>query len=127
MKPLPPPHAPAILLPLASIVPAQKNPLPQLNQSLIPMTVKPGNRGFTLTVNGTGFASTAVVTWNGSTRITNVISSTQVQAIIKTEDIAKPGTVSVAVVNPGPGGGASNAVFFPIQTPVPSAVLRKGQ
>jgi len=126
MKPLRLLHAPAILLLLASIALAKVNPVPQLNQPLIPMTVKPGAEGFTLTVNGTGFASTAVVTWNGSTRITNFISSTQLQAIIKTEDIAQPGTASVAVVNPSPGGGASNAVFFPVQTPVPSAVLRQG-
>ena len=100
---------------------AQTNPVPLVNQPLIPMTVKPGSNQFTLTINGTGFASTAVVMWNGSTRITSFISSRQLQAQISAADVATPGTASVSVMNPAPGGGTSNAVFFPIQTPAPSA------
>ncbi len=67
--------------------------------------------------------STAVVIWNGSTRITSFISSTQVQEQISAADVAKPGTALVNVANPARGGGISNTVFFPIQTPTPSAVL----
>jgi hypothetical protein len=100
---------------------AQTNPVPLIYQPLIPMTVKPGSNQFTLTINGTGFASTAVVMWNGSTRITGFISSRQLQAQISAADVATPGTTLVSVMNPAPGGGTSNAVFFPIQTPAPSA------
>jgi hypothetical protein len=102
---------------------AEPNPVPIIYQPLIPMTVKPGNNQFTLTINGTGFASTAVVTWNGSTRITSFISSTQLQALINAADVANPGTALVNVVNPAPGGGTSNTLFFPIQTPAPSAAF----
>jgi hypothetical protein len=102
---------------------AQPNPVPLIYQPLIPMTVKPGNSQFTLTINGTGFASTAVVMWNGSTRITSFISSTQLQALINAADVANPGTALVNVVNPAPGGGTSNTLFFPIQTPAPSAAF----
>jgi hypothetical protein len=108
-----------------TIATAESNPIPLVNQPLIPMTIKPGSQGFTLTVTGTGFASTAVVTWNGSTRVTSFISSTELQAQISAADVAKPGTASVAAVNPSPGGGTSNVVFFPIQTPTPSPVLSR--
>lgn len=102
---------------------AQGNPVPLVYQPLIPVTVKPGSKQFMLTINGTGFSSTAVVTWNGSTRTTSFISSTQVQAAISAADVASPGTALVNIVNPPPGGGISNTVFFSIQTPAPTAVF----
>ena len=112
-----------IIVLFSTIMLAQSNPIPLVNQPLIPMTVKPGSQGFTLTVTGTGFAPTALITWNGSTQVTIFISSTELQAQISATDIARPGTASVAVVNPRPGGGTSNVVFFPVQTPTPSVVL----
>ncbi|HEX8814709.1 MAG TPA: choice-of-anchor D domain-containing protein [Terriglobales bacterium] len=102
---------------------AATNAVPIAYQPLVPMTAKPGSGQFTLTVNGTGFASTAVVTWNGSTRVTSFISSSQVQAIINAGDVASAGTAWVNVVNPTPGGGPSNTVFFPIQTPSSTVVF----
>jgi hypothetical protein len=102
---------------------AQPNPVPVVYQPLIPMTAKPGSGQFTLTINGTGFAPSAVATWNGSTRITSFISSKQVQVQINAADVANPGTGLVSIVNPAPGGGTSNTVFFPIQTPAPFAVF----
>jgi hypothetical protein len=102
---------------------AATNPVPMIYQPLLPVTVKPGSSQFTLTVNGTGFAPAAVVNWNGATRATSYISSSQVQAQISAADVANPGTVSVTVVNPAPGGGVSNTIFFSIQTPTPYAAL----
>jgi hypothetical protein len=102
---------------------AQSNPVPLINQPLIPVTVKPGQAGFTLTVNGSGFASTAVVNWNGSTRATQFFSSSQLKATIDAADVAQPGTAFVTVTNPTPGGGTSNPVLFPIQIPAPSVAM----
>ncbi len=113
----------AFVILLGSVALAKTNSVPIVYQPLIPMTVKPGSKGFTLTVNGTGFATDAVVVWNGSTRITNYISSSQLQIQVKAADVAKPGTATVSVANPGPGGGNSNLLFFPIQTPTPSVVV----
>jgi len=118
MKPLC--FLPSLIL-LVGAALAQTNPVPLVNQPLIPTTVKPGNNQFTLTINGSGFASTAVVMWNGSTRITSFISSRELQAQISAADVATPGTASVSVMNPAPGGGTSNVVFFPVQTRAPSA------
>jgi hypothetical protein len=71
-----------------------------------------------LTVEGTDFVAGAVVQWNGVDRVTTVVSATQVTAEILAADIADAGTASVTVVNPAPGGGASNALIFTINPPV---------
>jgi FG-GAP-like repeat/Abnormal spindle-like microcephaly-assoc'd, ASPM-SPD-2-Hydin len=90
------------------------NPLPGINQPLVPDAAKPGVAGFPLTVNGTGFVSGAVVNWNGSARATTFVSSSRLEAAILSFDVAKPGTASVTVVNPSPGGGTSNVAFFEV-------------
>jgi FG-GAP-like repeat/Abnormal spindle-like microcephaly-assoc'd, ASPM-SPD-2-Hydin len=108
---------------LASSALAQTNPVPIVYQPLLPMTVKPGSKGFPLTVNGTGFAADALVVWNGSTRITNFISNTQLQIQVTAADVAHAGTATVGVTNPAPGGGTSNLVFFPVQTPATSLAV----
>jgi hypothetical protein len=94
-----------------------QNPVPLINEPLVPDTVMPGSAGFTLVVNGTGFAKGAVVNWNGSARATSFVSSSQLKAAVLSSDIAKAGTASVRVLNPSPGGGGSNAVFFPVARP----------
>src|SRR5579872_2635960 len=94
---------------------AQSNPVPLVTQPLIPASVKPGHGGFTLTVNGTGFASNAVVNWNGTKRATTVVSNHELKATIDAKDVAKAGSASITVVNPSPGGGRSNVVFFPVE------------
>ena len=76
---------------------------------------------FTLTVNGSGFTSTAVVRWNGSDRVTTFVSNTQVQIGVTAADISTVGTAQLTVFNPLPGGGISNAWTFPItENPVPA-------
>jgi hypothetical protein len=46
------------------------NPVPLINQPLVPDTKIPGAAAFTLTLNGTGFVSGALVKWNGKARTT---------------------------------------------------------
>ncbi len=91
--------------------------VPLVNQGLIPASKAPGGKAFTLTVNGAGFAPTAVVNWNGSPRLTEVISSGQLKVTINASDVSAVKTASVTVTNPAPGGGTSNVVFFPVTTP----------
>src|SRR5580704_4769139 len=102
---------------------AQNNPVPLINQPLVPDGVKPGSGGFTLTVNGTGFASDAVVNWNGSPRITEVISSSQLKATIEAADVAKAGTASVTVVNSAKHNRTSSVAYFTIRQPLSSGAL----
>jgi len=107
------------LVPLAlcATLCAQNNAQPFLYQPLVPTAAAPGSSGFALTVNGYGFVSGAVLNWNGSTRATTVVSSTQVQAAITSADVAHVGTANITVVNPAPGGGKSNVVYFPVRMP----------
>lgn len=50
--------------------------------------------------------------WNSARRATTFVNSSQLTASISASDIAKAGTASVTVINPKPGGGPSNEVFF---------------
>ncbi len=111
----------AVLYSIAAM--AQSNPVPLITQPMVPPTVDPGHPQFTLTVNGAGFASSAVVEWNGSARTTEFFSSSRLKATISAPDVAQAGTATVTVKNPAPGGGTSNAVLFPIQVKSPSAAM----
>jgi FG-GAP-like repeat/IPT/TIG domain len=101
------------------------NPVPLINQPLVPDAVAPGGAGFTLTVNGTGFVAGSVVDWNGGGRATSFISSAQLMAVILASDIATASTASVTVVNPSPSGGTSNVAFLPITTATASVSLNR--
>jgi len=92
-----------------------QNPVPFIDQPLIPDAIAPGSPGFTLTVNGAGFVSGSVVNWNGSPRTTTFVSDHQLTASILASDTTKASTASVTVVNPNPG--VSNAQFFSIAVP----------
>jgi hypothetical protein len=94
-----------------------QNPVPFVNQPLVPTAAAPGGPAFTLKVNGTGFVSGATIRWNGSPRTTTFVSASQLTAAISASDISTASTATVTVVNPTPGGGFSNAVFFPITNP----------
>jgi concanavalin A-like lectin/glucanase superfamily protein/IPT/TIG domain-containing protein len=87
------------------------NPVPALS-GLSPSAVAAGNPAFTLTVTGSGFVAASVVLWNGGARPTTVVSSTRLQAAISASDVAFPGTASVTVFTPAPGGGRSLAQTF---------------
>jgi hypothetical protein len=106
-----------VLLLAGALAQAQSNPVPLLNQPLVPTSAAPGGPGVTLTVNGTGFASTSVVSWNGVSLQTTFVSNSQLTAAVPAAAIATPGTASVTVTTPGPGGGTSNVDFFPISPP----------
>ena len=92
------------------------NPVPTVS-SLNPSTATAGTGAFTLTVNGSSFASGAVVRWNGANRTTTFVSSSQLTATIAAADISATGNAAVTVFNPAPGGGVSNSVNFTISAP----------
>jgi len=101
----------------------QSNPVPLVNQPLVPMTIVPGSQGFTLTVNGTGFVSGAAVKWNGAALTTTFVNSSQLTATVPASDIATPGTASVTVSNPTPGGGTSNVELFDVSSTVSKVIF----
>jgi hypothetical protein len=106
-------HAAAFLL-LTSLSALSQVPLVQ---SISPVSAAPGSKSFTLTVYGAGFKSTAVVNWNGSPRLTEVLSASQIIATINAADVAVGTTGSITVTNSGTGGGTSSVTFFPVTVP----------
>jgi hypothetical protein len=102
---------------LGTMVLAQSNPVPLINDPLVPASAVPGGRGFTMTVNGTGFVSSSTVNWNGSELVTNFVSSSQLTATVPSANIAGASTASVTVFSPAPGGGTSNVDYFETRQP----------
>jgi hypothetical protein len=102
-----------------------QNPVPLINQPLVPTATAPGGLGFTLTVNGTGFLSGSVVNWNGSSRVTTFVSGSQLKAAITAADIALARTASVTVTNPSPAGGVSNVEFFQVTNSASTVLLSR--
>lgn len=96
---------------------APGNPVPFLNQPLVPTAVSPGTSGFILSVSGTGFVSGATIDFNGAPLATTLIDNEHLTATVPAANVANTGTAVVTVVNPGPGGGASNVVYFQIAAP----------
>lgn len=91
-------------------------PAPTL-ASLTPASAVAGGAGFTLTLTGTRFTFASVASWNGSTRTTTYLSSTQLTIQVSASDLATPGQYPVTVDNGASAGGVSNAVNFTVQTP----------
>ncbi len=106
-----------------TITAASGNPVPAIT-TLQPSSATAGSGAFTLTVNGSGFISSSVVSFNGNARATAYVSASQLTAAILATDIVSAGTAPVTVTNPSPGGGTSNAVTFTINAasgnPVPA-------
>jgi hypothetical protein len=116
----------SILVLLATVVAsAQVNPVPFIDQPLVPTAASPGVAGFTLTINGANFVSESVVNWNGAPLPTTFVSRAQVTAAVAASDVASVGTVFVTVVNPTPGG-VSNVAFFQVATPQSAVAVSPG-
>ncbi len=92
------------------------NPVPTL-VSMSPTSRFAGTAGFTLTVTGTNFNTQSQVRWDGVPQPTTFVSATQLTAAIPAANIATPGSASILVRNPGPGGGNTPALTFTITGP----------
>ncbi len=94
------------------------SPATPIITSLSPTSATAGGSSFTLTVNGTGFASGATVQWNGTGLNTTFVSATQLTATVSSGLIVSVSSASVTAVNNG--GSPSTAVTFPINAPTPT-------
>lgn len=83
----------------------QPGVMPAITQ-LVPDSANAGAPAFNLTVNGSSFATTATINWNGTAQTTTYVSASQLTAMISASDVATAGTVPVSVTNAGtPGMG----------------------
>ncbi len=80
--------------------------------SLSPASVVAGSPAFSLTVNGSGFVSGAIVQWSGSPLATTFVSATQLAAQVPASNCAAAGSANITVLNPG--SAASNALTFTV-------------
>ena len=96
------------------------NPVPQLS-SVSPATVAVGGAAFTLRATGSSFVSSSVILWNGTSRPTTFVNSTQLNAAIPASDLAlsSAGQSQITVFNPSPGGGSSNLLSVAINISQP--------
>jgi hypothetical protein len=104
---------------------AQNNPTPTIDQPLTPDHALPGSKAVTLTVGGSNFVSGSVVNWNGSALSTAFVNKGKLQAIVPATNLASAATAAITVSNPGPGGGSSNSVYFPVANPNSKFILAK--
>lgn len=81
--------------------------MPSITQ-LMPTSVTAPGAAFTLTVNGTGFGTDALVYWNGTPRTTTYATGKQVTAMISAADVANPGTAQVYVHSNGQNSAMVN-------------------
>src|SRR5262249_32097082 len=111
------------------------NPLPSIG-SIFPSSVAAASSGFELAIYDGGSPYTLVgpptVYWNGPPRTARfglwdicpgICPPAPLVATIPASDVATPGTATITVVNPGPGGGTSNPVTFTITAPQQAAEI----
>ncbi|WP_317191342.1 choice-of-anchor D domain-containing protein [Hymenobacter guriensis] len=92
------------------------NPVPTIT-SLEPNTKVAGSAAFSLVVNGTGFVSGAIVTFNGVEYTPTINSGTKLTIAIPATAIATVGSYAVTVTTGGPGGGTSLPATFTVTEP----------
>ncbi len=95
------------------------NPPPTL-AAISPSSAPAGEPGLILIVTGSNFVPGSVVRWNGVSRPTTFIGSSQLRAAIPASDLAGPGMATVTVFTPAPpmGGQTSTGQTFTITSSV---------
>ena len=98
-----------------TINPGVNSPVPAIRY-FSPVTCTAGSTGFTLTVTGSNFVKSSVVTWNGANLTTTYVSATQLKAALPAANVASVGTANVSVYTPPPSGGTSATQVFTINS-----------
>jgi 6-phosphogluconolactonase (cycloisomerase 2 family) len=99
------------------VVAPGKNPVPSIT-SISPnwtWSHSAGSPQFTLIITGENFVDGAMVQWNGADRPTQFVDSSHLRATIYGPDQLSPGSNSITVENPAPGGGGSETVTFVVR------------
>jgi hypothetical protein len=95
-------------------------------QFLSPQSATAGDSGFTLTANGSGFVTGAIVIWNvGPNQVqltTTFVSSVQLTAPVPNSDLAAAGKIQVAVQIPGSAVSGASGTSATTTTEVSNVV-----
>ncbi len=73
----------------------------------------------TVAVSGSNFVAASSVFVNGRSRPVTLASSSSLTFVLSAADLATPGTLSIAVSTPSPGGGVTAAATIILSNPVP--------
>jgi subtilase family serine protease len=95
------------------------NPVPSIS-SLTPAQMAANSRDQVLLINGSNFISSSMVTYNGKSHDSSLLSPTQIELFLAPSDVSTVGNYPIIVDNPSPGGGASSPVNFAVVTGTPS-------
>ena len=96
-----------------------RNEAPTLSE-IAPSHVAAGSAAFTLTLTGTNFVNGATVVVGTTTLTATFVSATSLQAEVPASAVTVAGVVDVHVVNPSPGGGASNTMPLTVDSVGPT-------
>ena len=88
-----------------------------------PGSATAGSQGFTITANGSGFTTGALILWNGTALTTTLVSSIQLTAPVPASDLTTAGTVQIAVQIPGSAQSATQNVSNTTTTEISNVVL----
>jgi len=99
------------LLLLPVVAAAGNNPSPRI-QELLPSGLTAGSPGQNIEVTGTGFISSTMAAVNGSPRATSPGVDNTLSVALMSTDLSSPGTLSLTLTNPAPGGGTSGVSAF---------------
>jgi WD40-like Beta Propeller Repeat len=78
---------------------------------------------FTLTVIGSGFVQQSIVQWNGISLQPLFVNTGELKVTIPPALFQAPGTATIVVMTPQPGGGTTQGILFtisPTTSPVPN-------
>ena len=89
------------------------NPVPTIS-SLSPTGFAAGTGDTGLTVNGSSLVTDSVIEIDGSPYTTAFGGAAQLATTVPSGDLVAAGVHRVQVVNPGPGGGTSNVLTYPV-------------
>lgn len=92
---------------------AVTNPGPAI-ASLAPSSVSAGAPDTLVTLTGSGFVPESSITSNAVALSTTYVDGSHLSVTIPSGQLVNPGSVSIRVSNPGPGGGASNVASLVI-------------
>ena len=85
------------------------NPVPTI-ASVEPAAILAGSSDTQISVTGAGFTNTSSILLAGISLPTNVVSSTQLTAVVPAADLTNLGWSTISVATPGPGGGNTAAL-----------------
>jgi hypothetical protein len=89
------------------------NPAPVLSM-MQPFFTQSGSETLEIRLTGSGYIETSVVRRDGVDLVTEYISSTRLNAIIPASNLILPGSATITVFTPTPGGGSSEGFSFSV-------------